>query len=119
MAGARFARVVRFCAERFTTRADGLASAAGHFAQWRFKSQCNDAEKRQSGPYRCIPIVAVGSHGGRGLVMFGVCRSSWWAPNPEPTDAQRYPMVIDVVWERTSFEVDSESFPSRPGRSFV
>ena len=61
--------------------------------------------------------MAVGSHGARGLVMFGFCQSLKWAPNPEPVDAQMYPSVIDVGWERTVFEVDPESFPTRPGRS--
>jgi hypothetical protein len=119
MTAARFARLVRFCDERYTTRADGLASAARHFEQSRFKSQSNDAEKRQSWPYRGLPLVAVGSHRARGLVMFGVCQSLKWAPNPDPSDAQMYPSVIEVAWERTVFEVDPESFPTRPGRSYV
>src|SRR4051794_21864690 len=91
MAAARFARLVRFCDERYTARQDGLASAARHFEQSRFKSQSNDAEKRQGWPYRGLPIVAVGRHGARGLVMFGGCQSLKWAPNLEPSDARRYP----------------------------
>ena len=51
MPAARFARLVRFCDERYTARADGLAAAARHFEQSRFKSQSNDAEKRQGWPY--------------------------------------------------------------------
>ena len=119
MTAARFARLVRFCDERYTARVDGLAAAARHFEQSRYKSQSNDAEKRQSWPYRGLPLVSVGSHGGRGLVMFGICQSLKWVPNPDPVDAQIYPSVIDVAWERTVFEFDPDDFPTRPGRSGV
>src|SRR3954447_24123995 len=106
MPGARFARLVRFCDERYTARADGLAAAARHFEQSRFKSQSNDAEKRQGWPQRGLPLVAVAGHGAGGVVMYGVGQSLKWTSNPEPADAQRYPSVIDVTWERTVFEVD-------------
>jgi hypothetical protein len=119
MSAARFARLVRFCDERYTARADGLASAARHFEQSRFKSQSNDAENGQGWPSQGLPLVLVGSHGARGLVMFGRCQSLKWAPNPEPADALRYPSVIDVDWEKTVYEVDPQEFPTRPGRSTV
>ena len=111
MPAARYARLVRFCDERYTARADGLASAARHFEQSRFKSQSNDAAKRQGWPSNGLPLVAVGSHAARGLVMFGVCKSTAWTSNPEPADAEMYPSVIDVAWERTIFEVDPDRIP--------
>lgn len=119
MPAARYARLVRFCDERYTARADGLASAARHFEQSRFKSQSNDAAKRQGWPSNGLPLVAVGSHAARGLVMFGVCKSTAWTSNPDPADAEMYPSVIDVAWERTIFEVDPAEYPNRPGRSYV
>ena len=119
MPAARYARLVRFCDERYTARADGLASAARHFEQSRFKSQSNDAAKRQGWPSNGLPLVAVGSHAARGLVMFGVCKSTAWTANPDLADAEMYPSVIEVAWERTIFEVDPDEYPTRPGRSYV
>jgi hypothetical protein len=62
-----------------------------------------------------LPIVAVGTHVGPELVMFGVCESVAWLALERPNP--RYHSKIEVRWEHYAYQVDPANRPTRPGLS--
>jgi hypothetical protein len=112
-----YARLVRINDHRTRSYQDGLDSCSWHYDNGKQLAQREPMGllRSTSWPYKGFRIVAAGCHGGKGLVMFGVCQSTQWAPYSDPNDI--YHSQIDVAWENGIFWIDVGSEPTVLPRS--
>jgi hypothetical protein len=93
-------RIVRVNTKNHKTRAAAIRDMeviidAGHY--WRLSGPINL-------PYG-TPMIAMGSHGGRGLYLFGISYGDW----EQEGDAGEYDLRIKVVWQPVIYCMAPES----------
>jgi hypothetical protein len=114
-----YARLVRIFDED-VSREDLLDGCRWHYNRnvQLSKRQPYAVTREPSWPMKGLPIVAVGTHNGQELVMFGVCQSTAWEnPNPEYVFGDEYHSQIDVRWEHRVYRVLKGDRPTKPGMS--
>jgi hypothetical protein len=114
-----YARLVRINDEDTLSYEEGLESCAWHFGHGKQLSRKpagsgpGGATRATSWPYRGFRLVAAGCHGGKGLVMFGVCQSLAWVPYSDGK-RDRYKSSIDVAWEDLIAWIEPGNEPTQP-----
>jgi hypothetical protein len=92
----------RVCDERHDTYAKALEDLAGLVEAERYYTRNEKPPKIM----RRTPMVGIGSHGGRGLFLLGMCTGLGWEDLSESWLPYRH--RIPVIWDGAIYAVDYE-----------
>jgi hypothetical protein len=114
-----YARILRIFDEDTVTYQDALNGCGWHYGEHITLSRLPPRRARRhskSWPMRGLPIVGVGTHAGKELVMFGACEALEWLPFDD-APRNRYKSQIQIGWENVICRVPMGDRPTKPPRS--
>jgi hypothetical protein len=114
-----YARILRIFDEDTPTYQDALDGCGWHYREHitlsRLPPWRGARRHTKSWPMIRLPIVGVGTHVGKELVMFGACEALEWLPFDDGP-RNRYKSQIQVGWENVIYRVPMGERPTKPPR---